>query len=114
MSRQHDYRYDEKLEIASIFRGMDKKLNYVRKFANFSSDAADPLYEKYNDDISKIQNALRNLAPLETYIITQTFRTDGSICNSWWKGIYSKSSYYRARRKAAKSFLREYYGTDEE
>ena len=108
MPNNHNYHHEETQEIVRIFRGIDQKYRYIRTHLKFSSVEADRRLLDYRKDINKIHQTLKVLNPILSYVITQTFRTDGQINNKWWKGIYSKSTFYRIRLEAIQEFLREY------
>ena len=99
----------EVLEISDIFLGLDQKFKYIRSHMSINSVGYDEKLEEYRLDVARIHNALKNMSINESYIITQTFRYDGTYSNDWWKGIYPKSSYYRIRKKAIQTFLKEYH-----
>ena len=96
-------------QIRQIFSNLNFKYRYVRTHSCMSSDGFDQTYGAYHEDIHRIQNALRKLKVDEAYIITQTFRGDGTCSNEWWKGMYSKTTFYRIRQKAIQNFLKEYF-----
>ena len=96
-------------EILDIFFGLDKKFKYIRTHLKLNSTGYDKKLEEYRLDVIRIQGALRRMNVNESYIITQTFHYDGTYSNLWWQGIFTKSSFYRLRAKAIKSFLKEYH-----
>ena len=96
-------------KILDIFFGLDKKFKYIRTHLKLNSTGYDKKLEEYRLDVIRIQGALRRMNVNESYIITQTFHYDGTYSNLWWQGIFTKSSFYRLRAKAIKSFLKEYH-----
>lgn len=108
MPSKHDYHYQETIEMLDIFKDLDYKYRYVRTHLTFCSVGCDEKLVQYRNDIKRIKEALGSISPIHAYIITQTFRSDGEPNNKWWKGIYSKSTFYRMRSRAMKSFLEVY------
>ena len=108
MPGNHRYHREETKKVVDIFNGIDQKYRYIRLHLKFSSCEGDPLLAQYRRDINRVHLALRAINPILSYIITQTFRTDGQINNRWWRGIYSKSTFYRIRFEAIETFLKEY------
>lgn len=108
MSIAYRYGSKEAKKIATIFYELDKKFCYIRHHLNFSSDQNDRRLVRYQKEISRIQYALKSLNAIEAYMITETFRTDGSVNNEWWKGIFPKTTLYRLRKVAMLKFLNEY------
>lgn len=108
MESRHNYHYKEVLLMMEIFKGLDDKYRYIREHTCFSSIGYDYLLDKYQRETKRIHLTLNCLDPLEAYIITQSFVNDGTIYNGWWKGMFSKSSFYRMRYKAVLHFLKEY------
>lgn len=109
MSKKYSKQSPQIIEMQEIFNNLDVKFRYVRTHSRFSSVGNDDLLERYRHDISHIHYALQTLTPEQSYIITQTFHFDGTFSNTWWKGIFTKSTFYRKRREAIDIFLMEYH-----
>ena len=103
----YDYCWKAK-RVAMIFRDLSKKYEYIRNNMVMSSYTHDSKLLKYQHQIWRINHVLKELDPLESYLITETFGQDGVIDGSWWKGIYTKSTYYRLRGNAITRFLEIY------
>ena len=99
----------EIMEILTIFYRLDQKFNYIRTHLCVSSNGCDELLKTYRIDINRVQRALKNMTTIDSYIVTQTFHYDGTFSNEWWKGIYAHSTFYRMRKRAIRSFLKEYH-----
>lgn len=108
MKEKHNYNYDKLKKMISIFSGLTSKYKYIREHTCFSSKGYDQTLEQYRKDTKRIHLALDSLSPIQSYIITQSFLSNGQVSNSWWKGIYTKSTYYRLRQEAIRNFLTEY------
>lgn len=109
MNQKLPFANAEILEILDIFYGLDRKFRYLRTHLTFNSVGYDKRLEEYRNDIYRINSALKKMPINESYVITQTFHYDGTYSNTWWKGIFSKSSFYRIRKKAIRTFLKEYH-----
>ena len=109
MHKKHDYHIEETREMVSIFKDVHLKYRYIRNNLKFSSQGKDETLAKFRDDVRKIHVALDNIKPLQSYLITQSFRGDNKVYNEWWKGIYKKSTLYRLRHCAIQAFLKEYH-----
>ena len=62
------------------------------------------MYEEYAKDV---EHALESLDALDQKILNREF----FHCTNkfWWIGLYSRTTYYRIRRKAIVKFLRTFY-----
>ena len=109
MPTQHNYHYNEICEIRSIFKDIDEKYKYLRTKLTLGSVGEDKKLAQVRYDLYLINSSLKTLTSIEAYIITQTFRNDGNVCNEWWRGIFSKTTYYRIRVRAITKFLKEYH-----
>lgn len=109
MDKNNDYQSEELKEMIRIFTGLDSKFKYVRTNMKFSSEGYDETLDAYRKDIDHIHQALKNLSVIDSYIITETFHHDGKVSNTWWKGLYKKSTFYRMRSRAINAFLKEYH-----
>lgn len=109
MNKKYSKQSPQITEMRDIFNNLDMKFRYIRTHSRFSSREGDDLFEQYRRDVSLIHYALRTLSSEQSYIITQTFHFDGTFCNTWWKGIFSKSTFYRKRKEAIDLFLMEYH-----
>ena len=96
-------------QIRVIFSNLGMKYRYIRTHLRLCSEGCDLRLEAYQSDVRRIHRALSKLKPVDSYIITQTFGKDGKVNNRWWRGIYTKSTFYRFREEAVKRFLQEYY-----
>lgn len=94
--------------VSIIFRDLSKKYEYIRQNTVMSSYTHDSTLLNYQHDVWRIRHTLKQLDPIHAYLITSTFGQDGVINGKWWKGIYSKSTYYRMRADAISHFLELY------
>ncbi len=95
-------------QMKDIFLHLDQKFKYVRENIKFNSVGYDEKLASYQKDIYLITHTLKAISPNYSYIITQTFGSNGEIFNKWWKGIFPKTTFYRKREKAIHAFLKEY------
>ena len=55
----------------------------------------------------KVQNAYNKLSDSEKNLINNEFFYQSYTW--WWKGLYSKASFYRYKKEAMRSFLEAFY-----
>ncbi len=87
----------------------DNYFHCVASLRNFerlsdSDTLKSSMYEEYIRDVDR---ALVLLDPLDQKVINQEFFYQTNPI--WWVGMFSKSTYYRLRRRAVETFLRNFY-----
>lgn len=61
-----------------------------------------------NDHVLKVEKAFYSLNSLEQLFMNNDYFLEAYPY--WWVGQYSKTTYYRERKKAVEHFLRLFYG----
>ncbi len=91
------------------FRSLNKKVSTIALmyvFARKKSYLEKTINNKYSDFVNKVNNCFDRLNGIDKLFINNEFFYEEYPY--WWIDIYSKSSFYRYKRKAMMSFLREY------
>ena len=78
--------------------------NSTRLILNDSDSLKTNMYEEY---IKDVENSMCLLDPLDQKVINKEFfEAPNKI---WWIGLFSRSTYYRLRRRAIEKFLGYFY-----
>ena len=78
--------------------------NSSRLLLNDSDSLKIDMYVEY---IKDVENSLCLLDPLDQKVITKEFFEPGN--RFWWLGLFSRTTFYRIRRRAIEKFLGYFY-----
>lgn len=93
--------------IISIFDRVDEYYRYLID----TEPTLNPnhfLYREYTTYITYINSLLKKIDPTYTFFLINCFYGTTKENKTWWKGQYSKSTFYRIRQQAMQAFLEKY------
>jgi len=97
----------ESNRIINIFDRVDEYYRYLKEEES-TLNANHEIYKEYKSYISYVNSLLQKLDPTHSFFLINCFYGNSKETKKWWKGQYTKSTFYRIRQEAIHAFLESY------